>query len=493
MKSEAFQITPKTHLLYSIVNADGWSVNKAISEFVDNAFAVNAGNADAIFITFSDSFISIDDNGQGLKHISALFTLGESGSYGHRSDIGMYGMGAKESSVWLGHRLLVETRRDGVRHVAKIDWQQLFAAGPDAEWPKLEPDVNKVSSDVTGTRIRIEGIRKGRNITRLETLAAYLGETYAIAIQSGKVIRLKRAHKGQIETMDVEPFYPRGWSDIIKIRGSVEGKKYTAEVGILSEVVSNHSGIRFCYGHRVVEKKTKLVGDAIPARIFGYVMLDTSWKDHLSKNKTEIIDAEELERDVASRLEDLFKMARKYEEDLIIEGLNVHLSDILTKSWRESVEGVEYGKRREPENPGTRTRKHPSPPMTPVPDGDVPVQEEMELERRGLNMKINKLGADGVMGMVEESDSGLTVILNEDSPLMGRALRDQTTAGKSRIAAYATIVGQLVAKHAHEQGPRWARRIFVNAGISEEKERVWDSVLIWWSNVATRPIWEGEK
>jgi hypothetical protein len=350
-----------------------------------------------------------------------------------------------------------------------------------------------MGDSVTGTRIRIDGIRKGRNVKRLDTLAAYLGETYAMAIQNGKVIRLKRAHKGQIETMDVESFYPRGWSDIVKIKGNVGGKKYTAEVGILSEVVSNYSGIRVCYGHRVVEKKTKLFGDAIPARIFGYVMLDTSWKGHLSKNKTEIIDAEDLEQDLAHRLENLFKMARKFEEDLIIEGLNVHLSDVLTRSWRASEDGNERGNRKEPTNDGTRTRKHPSPPMVPEKNGNVPIQEKMELERKGLDLKVSRLGADGVMGMVQESDSGLTVILNEDSPLLGRALRDQTTAGKSRVAAYAAIIGQFLAKHAHEQGPRWARQIFVNAGISDEKDRVWDSVLIWWSNVATRPIWESNK
>jgi hypothetical protein len=484
------QILPKTHMLQGIVAADNWTVAKAISEFVDNSFGSAAGDADVVGITFGSDFIAISDNGNGMQDVTALFVIGESGSFSSDVDIGRYGRGAKEACIWLGRKTMVESRHGGIRSVAHLDWQKVIDSGPDAPWPTVEVTSHKVGESISGTRIKIEGMRQKRRIN-IDALRTALGETYAMAIRNGKIIRLTDARKGGIAPVDVEPFYPKGWSDIQSVKGRVNGKGYSAEVGILSEVYSSHTGLRVCYGHRVIERMTVLGGRAVPARVFGYVMLDSSWKPHLSTNKTELIDSDDLEADLLEKLAVVFKAAEEYQEDWIIEGLNVHLSDVLTKSWRASDEGDQYGKRKEPKNPGTKTKKHKAPPMTVTEDGEVPVQESLELERRGLQIKKNRLGKDGVIGLVQEADNGLIVVLNQDSPLMKRAINDQMATGKNRVAAYAMIVGFLLSNHAHDQGPTWARQTF-GTWVSDERSKVRDSVLTWWSTLATKPLWSAK-
>lgn len=494
--STAVQILPKTHILQGIVAADNWTPAKAISEFVDNSFGDAAGNADLVVITICKNSIYIDDNGDGMESVASLFILGQSGSFASTSDIGRYGRGAKEACIWLGEHTFVETFKGHKKTSCDVDWQRLINQGPDAPWPTIVPYSEIVKECEIGTHIMISGLRRKQSI-KMDALARALGETYAMAIRAGKVIRLVDARRTSCVEVDVEPYQPDGWSDIVTFEGCVDGKAYRAEVGVLSDVYSSHTGIRLCYGHRIVERKTQIAGRGIPARIFGYVMLSNGWKENLATNKTQIIDSESLEADILAKCADVFSLAQEYQEDVVIEGLNVQLSSVLTDSFRKDDDGDEEGTRKPPKFRKSRSKKkHPCPPGVLKTGGVVKLRkDDQKNDMRGLRIKTDRLGEKGRVGVVQEDASGLTISINKDSPLVRKAISDQQGRGRPYTAGYVMMIGFVLAAHAEEQGIKWAEKWFKKKIEQEDgtRLRVSDAIMVWWSCEATRPIWDGSE
>ena len=284
------RLIPTPYVIESLINADHWEWPKAFAEFIDNSLGEAAGGAKWVEIRITRTTAVISDDGQGIANLEQCFRLGDSSSRHSASDIGRYGVGAKHAAVWMGkqYRVATENLAGGCK-AFEVDWD---AVRKGAEWPEFQP--KKIPSlGQTDTVTLIRGFWPQRKRINLDYLARSLGETFAPALEDGKRITIVDKRPKIEKTIELAPWRPKGWSDQVRFEGSVSGRAYTAEVGILSDHYSSDSGLRICFAHRVLQKKTRLCGTALPVRLFGYVRLSDAWKDRLATNKTEVVDSED--------------------------------------------------------------------------------------------------------------------------------------------------------------------------------------------------------
>jgi len=490
--AKAFTITPTVHILSMIRNKDRMDYRLAISELVDNSFGPAAGNADTVQIYIGPNMLRIEDDGAGIEDIKKMFTLGESESRFHDNEIGQYGYGAKSACIWMGDELYVTTKTiDGHKTQAHINWSRLLESEPD-RWPEIKPKVTLCAPFTpTGTEIVIDGFCQKKRIN-VDSIVRDLAETYAPALESGKRISVVYERKnGETSIEHVAPFRPEGLTDVVRFEGIVAGKAYTAEIGILSNQVAN-SGIRLCYGHRMIEKRTRLAGRSLPVRIFGYVTLSPAWKKHLAANKSEVKDTEELETDIAGRAATLLALAEQHQRDFKIEELNAALSQCLSEKLRCDPEGDQLGCRR-PTSDGKRTKTaNPSPQVLPDAEGDKPARKTDEAARRGIRIKVDSLGADSPVAVVRGDDAGLVVVLNDDAPLMRKVIEDQAALSRTYTAAYIQQIGFAVASHSALQGELFCQTMFGRAVASEATtaEQRLNQIMVWWNGSVTEAFWK---
>lgn len=103
--------------LFNSIRDVGYDVEHAIADLLDNSLAAKA-NIILIDIVFKgqDSYIRIEDNGEGMSRNELNFAL----TFGHKptslrdpEDLGRFGMGLKSASLSQGRRLTVATRQNG--------------------------------------------------------------------------------------------------------------------------------------------------------------------------------------------------------------------------------------------------------------------------------------------------------------------------------------------------------------------------------------------
>lgn len=484
MTTHMYNIVPSPAMIRRTISSDDLTVDRCISELVDNAFGPAAGDADNVTITFEADRIIFEDDGRGTENMAALFKYAESPSRSDPNEIGQYGIGAKEAFIWLGKKTRVVSYCGNIAKRAELNWDKIKDL---PEWPPLSVDEHEVEvGRRTGTSIEIIGLR---NIKRFRTLPLVkkLGETYASALRAGKTITVINTRKGY-ELEEVQPFLPEGLSDVETLEGEVGGKRYTIQIGILSEVYRQNSGIRFCFGHRVIEKRTVLNGKSLPARIFGYVELDRAWKFHLGANKVSVRDSDELEEDIERLCSEKLRLADEYESEIFLEKIAADLSVAVSKVLRKDADGNLLGARAEPKSEGTRTRKHPAPPMTQVTVDGMPASEEEKPRASGLQIKIVSWG-DGDVGRITENDLGMLAEVNKDSPLIGQIYAEMKTSTKSYNAGFLGLLGFLIANYAQtEKGVGWVREKTRMA--LTDKNKIASEVLRWWCNVVTKTLWE---
>lgn len=473
------RLVPTPYVIESLINADHWDWPKGYAEFIDNSFGASAGRATKVTITIGRSETTIEDNGIGIEQLQQCFRLGDSTSRHSASDIGRYGVGAKHAAVWMGKRYYVTTVRDGACKMFHVDWD---AVRRGKQWPEYKPAQRKVKAS-NGTKTTIKGFWPQRKRLTLDFLVRSLSETFAPALEDGKTIMIidKRPRSGPV-TKALEPWKPKGWSDCVAFKGEVGGRSYTAEIGILSDHYSSDSGLRICFAHRVLNRITRLDGHALPVRIFGYVRLSDQWKDRLATNKTEIVDAEDLEKHLFERpeVQRLIAEAEEYQQEILLEGIVPRVELFFNEAIRRADDGAE---RLKGTRSGTR-RTTPKPPQEPpeVKDdepGEEPGEKISEPDKgTGLRIKIQPLGAKTI-GQVEESDDALTVVINKDCPLCKDALNEATAHPQGHYPALFSVIGSILSIHARQHGDAWLRGR-LRIGMPETNITDVERFFNWW-------------
>ena len=199
------ELAPMAHTIHSLIS-QRWNVHEALAELVDNACAPGKGGADAIWIDVGHDRILIWDHGRGVDDLNRLFQLGNTSSWEDHSDIGLYGVGATEASIWLGGLLKVTTVRDGRLLFHQTDWDACikhdrWASANTGDGKRARRDNvpcqllvdGKVSS---GTLIEVVRKRRGRRNFKMAALMDRLGFTFGPGLRNGKQIFVRR-HGGE--------------------------------------------------------------------------------------------------------------------------------------------------------------------------------------------------------------------------------------------------------------------------------------------------------
>jgi hypothetical protein len=475
----SIRLIPTPYLIESLINADHWEWPKAFAEFIDNSFGEAAGASQKVEILIKRTSAVIMDDGNGIANLEQCFRLGDSNSRHSVSDIGRYGVGAKHAAVWMGKRYMVATQNsDKGCQVFEVNWD---AVRKGAEWPTFSPEPIR-STGKTGTYTLIRGFWPQRKRINIEYLARSLSETFAPALEDGKTLIIIDERKKDKKKIVLKPWRPKGWSDRVCFKGSVSGREYTGEIGVLSDHYSSDSGLRICFAHRVLQKMTKLNRKALPVRLFGYIRLSDSWKDRLATNKTEIVDSEDLEQSLLDQPEvkRIIKMAEDYQQEMLLEGIVPRVELFFERAMRRADDG-EYTAR------GHRIGNKKDQPKTPnsPPDvkdnkiGNEPAEPDSEKKQgTGLKIAIESLG-EHTIGQVQDSDDSVTVVINRDCPACRDALNEATARPNGHYPALFCVIGAILSIYAREATRDWLYER-LRIAMPEVKITEVEIFLNWW-------------
>ena len=310
MQVVEYDIAPDATMFKSLLSAPG-TYERSCSELIDNAF--DAG-ATSVEFYFEPKYCQIIDNGTGINDINGALRYGGHVPQ-HRKKgaaykiLGCYGVGLKQSAMWLGGPTEIITRRRGgsVERVV-ADWQQMAETGSFSLSSEqyTEADAKGLFDRLptpTGTCITCR--HHGRNASggrRVMTkdqragLVRELSYRFCPAIQSGRQIVISAA--GQ--RFAVPQFRPPALSKIVEADRVVMGLRYRLRAGMVAPNVTNERfGFNIAFGHRVITKTVNGCGGLPAGHFFGWVeLLDDGWRRKLSTNKETIEGVDELYDDL---------------------------------------------------------------------------------------------------------------------------------------------------------------------------------------------------
>jgi anti-sigma regulatory factor (Ser/Thr protein kinase) len=371
------KLIPKPHMLKSI-RSRNWHLGGAIEELVDNS--LGHGQATKVDVVIDNgNGIAVIDDGIGIDDINRVFRLGDASSHDKLSEIGQYGVGAKNATIYLGDHVRVRTTRDGRRHLMTVDWGQVERNG---EWPDAYQG-NGVPTAEKGTKVIIGKLARHYQLATSEKLARELGQVFAPALRAGTNIRVyHRLKDGHKQVLDVEPFNPPDLTQEITITGEIDTPrgplKWTGRAGLSASLTERFNGVHIAFGHRVIETtREPFHGESAPT-LYAEIALDdtTPWKHQLSEHKDKVVGKYrgELILSIYRQIEALLKQSANQASYLALKEMTVPIEAQLTRALKgagvlhvdpeeEPEEGGTFGDTDTPVTPSKQTR-------TPVEDGD---------------------------------------------------------------------------------------------------------------------------
>ena len=437
---------PKPHMLNSLVNAElPHGPLSALNEFIDNSFGPDAGDANMVRIAYINSrspqraAILIQDDGNGVKDINALFDIGGSESRLSDRDIGNFGWGAKVGALYLGWNVSVRTVHNGLYREHAVDWQKAERKG---EWPdvcSMEPRPPKGKELQVGTVISISNRHNGRAFAT-KPLADRLAHIYAPALRNGREIVL--AHYEAVGKNDLKLKYEikvservnkRQLKDRIEDRIHVEGMGATVVAGTLENAPQYMTGIHISYGHRVVNTTGAFPGKSVPTGMVVYVELDKEWKRYLTATKNdlafykhELLEAVQIV--IQPLLDELETRAKTARLDLISAQINAAGSDLFAALTSDPGMFGEDG--HDTERTGQTGGDNDTEPGGNANEaerqkakvgGEHDAREARKPENPpGLTFRLESMG-DKMVASVSVLDSAVEVALNSDVPYVEQA------------------------------------------------------------------------
>jgi anti-sigma regulatory factor (Ser/Thr protein kinase) len=376
----ATRLIPTPHMLKSI-RSRNWNLEGAIEELVDNSFG--HGRAKKVGVVIDNKLgIGVIDDGIGVDDINRIFRLGDAGAYDVLSEIGQYGVGAKNATIYLGDTVSVDTNRDGRRYRKTVHWKKVEESG---EWPLAYTGSGQpVVTDKHGTTIVVKDLAHHYKLVSSERLAKELGRVFAPALRAGgEILVHHRLARGDEQTLAVKPFTPPDMTNEIQIGGEIEtgkGKlKWSGRAGLSESLTERNNGVHIAFGHRIIEvTREPFYGESAPT-LYCEVMLDdtTPWKHSLSehkdkvvRNRAELIDG--IYAQIRPLLEKSAQQASALQLSLIATPIEQQLTRALKGAGILSVEPEE-----EPTEPAPEGSPRPEPPdelrpklFPPANDGD---------------------------------------------------------------------------------------------------------------------------
>lgn len=324
-------VSPHVHFVNSMRNRNlGWE--KALAELIDNAIDHKANQ---VKILANNKTVVVVDDGAGVKDLAATVTSGKH-IPSDSTELGMFGVGLKDAWHWAGHRMEVETVRDGRKGVLVADSRDMIRLG---DWKVPSPTYCECN-DATGTKITLhlattEPRRNSPSRQAYEGLAwiftPALADGKQIIIPDGRATRPLKAVSLPTFTEVVEDIF------------TVSGREVYIKIGIVadgSRMVKGPFWIQ--YGHRNIAKTPMGTGGYCADRIGGVIRLKKGdW--NLSANKDDLTDyKDELNAAIFERIEHLLKKSDSLSEELansaLQSELESELNEALTKTRKTERE-----------------------------------------------------------------------------------------------------------------------------------------------------------
>lgn len=418
---------PDPHLLFSVIkDFRGWAT--AFCEFADNTFDAAAGNAAALKIILSKDRVVFGDSGRGIPDINVLARLGASPSFGAEGPtLGQYGVGAKRTWMSCAGQLTVDTAHAGLRHRHTFDVTDAIDAFKkktgNVAWLRKYKGAGVRTQGDSYTTLTLKGIHPWLPPLIAEALVRKLEINYWPAVKGGKTIEILDRRRRPFKRYTVEPLAPPEWTDRETFESAINGRRYTATVGVLTENIGRYKGLHFGYAYRNICVEHRLATRNLPVRVHGQIALSDDWRHTLSPDKTEIVeDRELLLSDIEKLAAEVIEKADSYEEDLRLENIATKITLVVGRRIR-NVSGGQgrvaplntggAGGDREkadgqPDKDSTdRTRERPSKPKDP----------KGNKVTGGVKVRFEPMGSHDLDAVEwNEREKLLTIALNNDCP-----------------------------------------------------------------------------
>jgi anti-sigma regulatory factor (Ser/Thr protein kinase) len=332
------RLVPKPHMLKA-VRARNSSLSAAIYELGDNS--LDHGRASMLTIIIDNAAgVIVTDDGIGIDDINRLFRFGDASAYSDLAQIGQYGVGAKNATIWLGDVVTVETVRNNIKHRMSVNWA---AVERDGEWPEEYSGKGKAAKKhERGTRITIEKLARHYQLATSEKLAKDFGHIFAPALRRG--VRIEVVHKlarGDTQILSVQPFTPADLSEIIAISGTVSTPHgdlpWSGRAGLSASLVDRFNAVHIAFRHRVIEATRDPFQGASAPTLYVEVQLDDTvpWKHQLSEHKDKVVRyRDELMESVHQTIRELLEKSQQQAQNLALKAMTAPVEAQLKKAMR---------------------------------------------------------------------------------------------------------------------------------------------------------------
>jgi len=366
------KLVPTTHMLKS-VRSKNWHLAGAIKELVDNSLGHGKATEVTVIID-NNAGIGVIDNGIGIDDINRVFRFGDASSHDDLGEIGEYGVGAKNSTIYLGDHVTVWTVRDRRKHLMTVNWAKVEASG---EWPdEYEGKGTKPLPREEGTTVVVQALTRTHQLVTSEKLGKELGQSFSPAIRDGVKIRVyHRLKNGKKQDISVEPYTPADMTKEIAISGEVKTKhgalRWTGRAGLSASLTERYNGVHIGFGHRIIETtREPFYGESAPT-LYVEVTLDktTPWKYALAEHKDKVVrHRDELMTSIHEQIKELLRESAEQASYLKLEGMTAPIEAQLTRALKgagilhvdpdeEPEEGGEFGRTDKPVKPTKRAHE----------------------------------------------------------------------------------------------------------------------------------------
>lgn len=426
-------VSPDVHFVNSMRNRNlGWE--KALAELIDNAFDHKANQ---VKILSTNKTVIVVDDGAGVKDLAATVTSGRH-IPSESTELGMFGVGLKDAWHWAGHRMEVETVRDGKKGVLIADSRDMIRLG---DWKVPSPTYCECS-DPTGTRITLHlaATEPRRNAPSRQAYEG-LAWIFTPALADGKQIIIPDGRA----TRPLKAVALPTFSDVVEDIFTVCGREVYIKMGIVAESSRMVKGPFWVqYGHRNILKTDIGTRNYSADRMGGVIRLKKGdW--NLSANKDDLTDyKEELNNAIFERIEGLLQKSESLSEEIANSALQSELESELNEALVKTRKN-EKEKRKEGETttPGTiipvgtgrkRRRAKVSDPNEP---GSVDGQEIPGKRKRGIYLAFAEFDDPSTLG--EYSDLGTKVTLNKEHPFVEHLRKNKEMKEALHAVAFSLI------------------------------------------------------
>jgi len=274
--SETIEIAPSTTLVASY-REQKMEWNQCLSEFIDNSFDARAKRVEIII---QGKRLTIGDDGDGMRDITAAVQLGNHTEHRHKSAkmaVGMYGVGAKGAAIRLSDRMQIETVHHGKASSLSVDWAQLEKSG---SWRIAAPSVRDAAGEPSGTVITCDPILPDRSTPRDATWRD-LGLTFMPALTSGLQVVFQVNGKRRLIIPAEIPLM----SECVEDEFEIDGKQVRIRIGIRQDNAEvTFEKFALCYGHRCLCLTDIGTGTFNASRMTGRIDLGEGWRPNTYKD-----------------------------------------------------------------------------------------------------------------------------------------------------------------------------------------------------------------